>query len=209
PGEQTLSAPIRGFARVAAFRAWLQRHHDREPELLVRCFKVHAADQGVTYAQALDEALCWGWIDGVRRSLDADSFSVRFSPRKRGSLWSAVNIRRAKELQAAGRMAPPGREAFDARRSAKGVYSFESKPTDFPAPMKRLFRANAAAFRFWSALPPGYRRTATFWVLSAKQEATRERRLAVVIACSARGQRIPLLARDRPPTASSARRKRG
>jgi uncharacterized protein YdeI (YjbR/CyaY-like superfamily) len=204
-----LSESARAFAGVGAFRAWLERHHGREAELLVRCFKVHAADRGVTYAQALDEALCWGWIDGVRRSVDADSFSVRFSPRKRDSVWSAVNIRRAKELEAAGRMAPPGRAAFQARRSAKGVYSFESKPTDFPAPMKRRFRANAAAFRFWSALPPGYRRTATFWCLSAKQEATRERRLDVVIACSAKGQRIPLLARDRPTAARPARRAKG
>jgi uncharacterized protein YdeI (YjbR/CyaY-like superfamily) len=163
----------------------------------------------VTYAQALDEALCWGWIDGVRRGVDADSFSVRFSPRKPNSVWSAVNIRRAKQLLAEGRMASPGRAAFEARRSARGVYSFESKPTDFPPPMKRRFRAHAAAFRFWSALPPGYRRTATFWVLSAKQPATRERRLDVVIACSAKGERIPLLARDRPAAARPARSRKG
>ena len=193
-----MSAAVRGFSGPAAFRGWLERRHDREAELLVRCFKVHAADRGLTYSQAVDDALCWGWIDGVRRSLDADSFSVRFSPRKAGSVWSAVNIRRAKTLLAAGRLAAPGKAAFEARRSAKGVYSFESKPTDLPAAMKRRFRSHADAFRFWSAQPPGYRRTVAFWVLSAKQEATRERRLGVVIACSARAQRIPLLARDRP-----------
>jgi uncharacterized protein YdeI (YjbR/CyaY-like superfamily) len=202
-----LSAPERGFPGVAAFRAWLERHHGREAELLVRCFKVHAAGRGMTYAQALDEALCWGWIDGVRRSVDEDSFSVRFSPRKPNSVWSAVNIRRAKQLEADGRMAPPGRAAFAARRSARGVYSFESKPADFPPAMKRRFRSSAAAFRFWSAQPPGYRRTATFWVLSAKQQATRDRRLDVVIACCARGQRIPLLARDRPSTAGPRSRR--
>ena len=203
-----MSAPARSFPSAAVFGAWLERHHARETELLVRCFKVHAADRGLTYSQGLDEALCWGWIDGVRRSIDADSFSVRFSPRKPDSVWSAVNIRRAKALEAAGRLAPPGRTAFEARRSARGVYSFESKPTDFPPPMKRRFRSHADAFRFWSAQPPGYRRTATFWVLSAKQEATRERRLDVVIACSANGQRIPLLARDRPSTARPAKRRR-
>ena len=193
-----MTASVRGFSGPAAFRAWLERAHARETELIVRCFKVAAADRGLTYPQAVDEALCFGWIDGVRRSVDADSFSVRFTPRKRGSVWSAVNIRRAKALLAAGRMAAPGRAAFEARRSAKGVYSFESKPTDFPAAMKRRFRSHADAFRFWSTQPPGYRRTVAFWVLSAKQEATRERRLGIVIACSARGQRIPLLARDRP-----------
>ena len=203
-----MSAPARSFPSAAAFRAWLERHHARETELLVRCFKVHAADRGLTYSQALDEALCWGWIDGVRRSIDADSFSVRYSPRKPDSVWSAVNIRRAKALEAGGRLAPPGRAALEARRSARGVYSFESKPTDFPPPMKRRFRSHADAFRFWSAQPPGYRRTATFWVLSAKQEATRERRLDVVIACSANGQRIPLLARDRPSTTRPAKRRK-
>lgn len=198
PPGGAVTTPLRAFAGPAAFGAWLLRRHDREKELLVRCFKVHAGDRGLTYTQALDEALCWGWIDGVRRSVDADSFSVRFSPRKPGSVWSAVNIRRAKALLAAGRMASPGKAAFEARRSAKGVYSFESKPADLPAAMKRRFRSHADAFRFWSAQPPGYRRTVAFWVLSGKQEATRERRLGIVIACSARGQRIPLLARDRP-----------
>lgn len=194
-----MTAPARGFPGVAAFRAWLERHHDREGELLIRCFKVHAADRGMTYPQAVDEALCWGWIDGVRRSLDEDSFSVRFSPRKPRSVWSAVNIKRARELDAEGRMAAPGRSAFEARRSARGIYSFESKPTDFPPAMKRRLRSDARAWRFWSAQPPGYRRTATFWVLSAKQEPTRERRLDVVIASSARGERIPLLARTKAP----------
>jgi uncharacterized protein YdeI (YjbR/CyaY-like superfamily) len=191
--EGPLSAP-RTFPSAAAFRQWLGRQHERETELHVRCFKVHAGDRGLTYQQALDEALCVGWIDGVRRSLDADSFSVRFSPRKAKSVWSAVNIKRAKQLAAEGRMTPAGRAAFEQRKSAQGVYSFESKPADFPEAMKRRFQSNAKAFAFWSAQPPGYRRTATFWVLAAKQEATRERRLDVVIACSARGERIPLLA---------------
>ena len=138
-----MSAPPRTFADRAAFRTWLERHHDRETELLVRCFKRHASDRGLTYPEAVDEALCWGWIDGVRRSLDEDSFSNRFSPRKAKSVWSAINIKRARELEAEGRMAPPGRSAFEARRSAAGVYSFESKPVDFPAAMKRRFRAAA------------------------------------------------------------------
>lgn len=193
-----MSAPPRAFPGASAFRAWLKEHHARESELLVRCFKVHARDRGMTYPQAVDEALCWGWIDGVRRSVDADSFSVRFSPRKAKSVWSAINIKRARELETEGRMAAPGRAAFQARRSARGVYSFESKASGFPPSMKRRFRSNARAYRFWSAQPPGYRRITTFWVLAAKQEATRERRLDVVIACSLRGERIPLLARSKP-----------
>ena len=193
------AAPVT-FTRAAAFRTWLTRHHDRETALLVRCFKVQARDRGITYPQAVDEALCWGWIDGVRRGLDQDSFSVRFSPRKARSVWSAINIRRAKELAAEGRLAAPGRAAFEARRSAKGVYSFESKPADFPPALKRRFRAHARAYAFWSAQPPGYRRVVTFWVMAAKQEATRTRRLDVVIGCSARGARIPLMARAKPKT---------
>jgi uncharacterized protein YdeI (YjbR/CyaY-like superfamily) len=193
-----VTLPARAFASPAAFSTWLKRHHDREAELVVRCFKVHARDRGLTYPQAVDEALCWGWIDGVRRSLDQDSFSVRFSPRKAKSVWSAINVKRARELQAEGRLAPPGLTAFQAGRSAKGVYSFESKTATLSATMTRRFRSNARAYRFWCAQPPGYRRIATFWVMAAKQEATRERRLDVVIACSRRGERIPLLARAKP-----------
>src|SRR5687767_4791382 len=107
--------PARAFAGPAAFRAWLKKHHATEKELLVQCFKVASKDRGVTYREALDEALCFGWIDGVRRRADEDSFSVRFTPRKPKSKWSAVNIRRVQELQKAKRMQPPGQAAFDAR----------------------------------------------------------------------------------------------
>jgi len=119
----------RSFASPKAFRAWLARHHGTASELLVRCYKTHASAGGLTYAEAVDEALCFGWIDGVRRSVDAESFSVRFSPRKPKSFWSAVNIRKATALEAAGRMRAAGRAAFAAReaRAAKG-YSYESKP---------------------------------------------------------------------------------
>ena len=186
-----MSAP-RTFASPAAFRQWLARNGATATDLIVRCFKVHARDRGLTYKEALDEALCTGWIDGVRRSLDADSFSVRFSPRRPKSIWSAVNIRRARELEAAGRMTPVGRAAFEARQSAQGAYSFESRPADFPPALKRRFRAQAKAFAFFRAQPPGYRRLMAFWVTSARREETRERRLDALIACSARCERIPL-----------------
>lgn len=188
-----MTAPSRSFRTPEAFRTWLERNHAREGELIVRCFKVHARDRGITYPQVVDEVLCWGWIDGVRRALDADSFTVRVTPRRAKSIWSAVNIRRARELDAAGRMADPGRAAFEARRTAEGVYSFESKPKALPPAMKRRFQANKKAFAFWSALPPGYRRTMLFWILSAKQAATQEQRLDTLIEYAQRGQRIPLM----------------
>ena len=134
----------RTFTGPSAFRAWLERHHDRESELLVRCFKNHAAGEGLTYFQALDEALCFGWIDGVRRRLDGDSFSVRFSPRKARSKWSAVNVQRATALEGEGRMRPPGKEAFRKRGEGRDrtAYSYESRPQALsPAYLKKL-RAN-------------------------------------------------------------------
>lgn len=189
-----MSAP-KAFPSTAAFRKWLERNGASASELIVRCFKVHAAARGLTYKQALDEALCTGWIDGVRRGLDEDSFTVRFTPRKPKSVWSTVNIERARELEAEGRMTADGRAAFEARQSATGRYSHESKPAAFAPAMTRRFRARAKAWAFWSAQPPGYRKVATFWVMNAKQEATRERRMDTVIACSEKRERIPLLAR--------------
>lgn len=152
--------------------------------------------RGVTYKQALDEALCFGWIDGVRRGLDDVSFTVRFTPRKAKSKWSLVNTRRAKELEAQGRMHASGLAAFRARDPEFGPkYSFESRPVELSGALAKRFRAAKAAWKFFQSRPPGYRRTASFWVMNAKQEATRERRLDALIECSARGSPIPLLAR--------------
>ncbi|MFI5279458.1 MAG: YdeI family protein [Gemmatimonadales bacterium] len=121
-----MAATLRSFRTAAAFRAWLQKHHGSRKELMLRCFKVHASHLGVTYKQALEEALCWGWIDGVRRSVDAISFSTRFTPRKRRSVWSRINVALAKALIEAGRMAKPGLVAFEAREAQRiGIYSFE------------------------------------------------------------------------------------
>ena len=187
------------FAAPAAFRSWLTRHCARRRELLVRCFKVQAAERGITYLQALDEALCFGWIDGVRRSIDATSFSVRFTPRKAKSYWSAVNIRKAESLIAAGRMAPPGRAAFDARdKVPPRKYSFESKPENFaPAYLKKI-RANAKASAHYDSRPLGYIRTHAFWVMSPVNEATRLRRLEILIASWERAEPVPPLRRKKP-----------
>jgi uncharacterized protein YdeI (YjbR/CyaY-like superfamily) len=181
------------FRSQSAFRAWLVKHGARALELLVRCFKVEHGSLGLTYRQALDEALCAGWIDGVRHGLDAVSFTVRFTPRKRGSAWSRINVKRARELQAEGRMQKAGAEAFARRERSR--YSFESHPVELSAAFARRLRANEGASRFFSGRPTWYRRTASFWVMSAKMQETRERRFGILLACSAAGELVPPLRR--------------
>lgn len=184
------------FADAAAFRRWLDAHHAHATELLVAFYGKSSGRGGLTYAEALDEVLCYGWIDGVRRRLDAHRYTIRFTPRRRGSVWSLVNVRHVERLTAAGRMHPAGLAAFAARDAQKtGVYSFENRPQDFPPSLAKTFRAHPSAWRFWLAQPPGYRRTAIWWVISAKQETTRQRRLARLIADSAAGRRLAQLAR--------------
>jgi uncharacterized protein YdeI (YjbR/CyaY-like superfamily) len=188
--------PLATFTSPRAFRAWLTKHHETATELVVRCYKVRAKGKGLSYAEAVDEALCFGWIDGVRRSVDAESFGVRFSPRKPKSVWSAVNIRMAAALEAAGRMQPSGRAAFAAReeRSAKR-YSYESKPSALDPAFERTLHRKKKAWEFFQSQPPSYRRTSIFWVMEAKREETRARRFATLLECSAMGERIPLLRR--------------
>jgi uncharacterized protein YdeI (YjbR/CyaY-like superfamily) len=184
------------FRSPDAFRAWLAANGS-EPELVVRLYKRHAEGRGMTYVQALDEALCVGWIDGVRRSVDADTFTVRFSPRKPRSYWSAVNIARARELEADGRLTPAGLAAFRARSDASERYSFEAKVRALAPAYEKALRASARAWAFFHAQPPWYRRTCSFWVMSAKKEETRARRLAQLIACSAKGEPVGPLRRTK------------
>jgi uncharacterized protein YdeI (YjbR/CyaY-like superfamily) len=186
---------LRTFASAREFRAWLKTHHRSATELLIRCYKVAAKDKGLTYREAVDEALCFGWIDGVRRGVDDESFSTRFTPRKSKSTWSAVNIRRAKELEAEGRMQPAGSSVFAAREARNTRrYSFESKPRKLAPRYLRKFKANAQAWRFFQAQAPWYQRTSIFWVMEAKREETRVRRLDELIARSARREPIRPLA---------------
>lgn len=186
-----MTAP-RAFRSAAAFRTWLERHHDSSPALILRCFKVHAKDQGMTYREALDEALCFGWIDGVRRAYDADSFTQRFTPRRRGSNWSVVNIRRAKQLAAEGRMHPAGLAAFHARNRSQDAGPLRRDALSASA--LRALRANRRAWEFFQGKPPGYRRLCARWVMEAKREETRARRLATLIECCEKGRRIPGMA---------------
>jgi uncharacterized protein YdeI (YjbR/CyaY-like superfamily) len=185
----------RSFASRAHLRAWLVRHHASTPELNLRLFKVHARERGVTYREALDEALCFGWIDGVRRALDEDSFTQRFSPRRLRSKWSAVNRRRMRELQAAGLLAAPGLAAWQAASKEPAGYSFESRPTALAKRYLSQFVANKKAYAYFQGEAPWYRRTTSFYVMSAKQEETRQRRLANLIACCEQQRRIGMLER--------------
>lgn len=180
------------FETPAAFRAWLRRHHASATELWIGFHKKDSGLPSITYQEALDEALCYGWIDGVRRSLNATSFEQRWTPRKKNSYWSEVNIGKAKALIAAGRMRKAGLAAFEARDRATPKYLFEQRKEPRFSPAQRArFRKHAKAWKFFEALPPGYKRLSTWYVVSAKQPATQERRLGILIDCAARGERLP------------------
>ena len=186
-----MSSTPRFFTSPAHLRRWLEKHHAAQTELWVGFYKVGSGKGGITYKQALDEALCFGWIDGVRKSLDADSYVQRFTPRTPRSNWSAVNIARVGELQAEGRMHAAGLAAF-ARRdpAAPGRYSFEREAAVFDRASEQRFRANNKAWEYFSSQATWYRRVATHWVTSAKREETRARRLERLIADSAKGRRF-------------------
>ena len=185
------------FDDPSAFRAWLEEHHTRETELLVGFWKKGSGRASIDWPESVDEALCFGWIDGVRRSLGEESYTIRFTPRKTGSIWSKRNVERVAALVEEGRMRPAGLAAFEARSEARtGIYSHErEQAAEFSAAQLRAFRANRRAWKFFESQPPSYRRTATHWVVSAKREATRERRLAQLIEDSAAGLRVGPLRR--------------
>ena len=180
----------RYFKTPAEFRRWLAAHHATERELLVGFYKKASGKPGISYKGAVDEALCFGWIDGIKRKVDEARYTHRFTPRTAGSTWSLINANRVKELIAAKRMAKPGLEAWERRDPKKtGIYSFENRPKAFDAALEREFRKQPAAWTFFRAQPPGYQRLMTFVVMSAKQQETRLRRLAVLISKSAEGKR--------------------
>jgi uncharacterized protein YdeI (YjbR/CyaY-like superfamily) len=182
----------RYFPSAAAFALWLRAHHTKATELWVGFHKVGSGRPSLTWPESVDEALCVGWIDGLRKRVDATRYMIRFTPRRPAGNWSAVNVRRVQALVAAGRMRPAGLEAFAARRTDRvGVYSFEQRPAGLPAPYERRLRRDRAAWAFFRACPPSYRRAATWWVVSAKQEATRLRRLEQLIHHSAHERAVP------------------
>jgi uncharacterized protein YdeI (YjbR/CyaY-like superfamily) len=180
------------FETPADFRAWLEEHHAAESELLVGFHKKGTGRPSLTWPESVDQALCFGWIDGVRRSLGEHSYTIRFTPRKARSTWSAINIKRAKELIDEGLMRPAGLAAFERRSDDRSrIYAYERRDdAKLPAAAEREFRANRKAWAFFSEQAPWYRRNATHWVISAKREETRRRRLKTLIDDSAQGRRL-------------------
>lgn len=182
------------FNDAAEFRAWLESHHAKATELLVVFNKKASGRAGITYAEALDEALCFGWIDGVRKRVDDHGYTIRFTPRKSRSIWSNINVRHVERLTAAQRMRPAGLAAFAAREAKKtGVYSFENAPKTLPPEFEKRFRAHRKAWAFFTAQAPWYQRTAIHVVLQPKQPTTRERWLDRLISDSAQGLRLARL----------------
>jgi uncharacterized protein YdeI (YjbR/CyaY-like superfamily) len=178
----------RFFRTPADFRAWLERHHASARELLVGYYKRGSGRPSITWPESVDEALAFGWIDGVRKRVDDERYTIRFTPRRRGSIWSVVNTKRAVALTKAGRMHASGVKVFNARDKKKTrLYSFERAAATLPASFVDKLRANSKAWASFEAAPPWYKRTATHWIMSAKQEATRERRLALLVESCARG----------------------
>jgi uncharacterized protein YdeI (YjbR/CyaY-like superfamily) len=189
------------FKTPRAFRTWLARHHAEHRILHVGFRKRHTGETSITWPEAVDEALCYGWIDGVRHRIDADSYTIRFTPRRPGSIWSSVNLRRVRALIRDQRMSPHGLEVWEKRNRKKTkLYAYEqSKQWRFSPRYARQFRANQRAWTWFEEQAPWYRRTCTHWVQRAKQEATKLRRLAALIDCCAAGRPIGLLDRTKYP----------
>jgi uncharacterized protein YdeI (YjbR/CyaY-like superfamily) len=185
------------FETPEELAAWLEEHHETEDELWVGLYKKASGRPSVTWPEVVEQALRFGWIDGVRRGIDEESYANRITPRRRGSNWSAINVAKVEELKARGLMKPAGLRAYEARTPERtGVYSFErSQPAVLPDEFERDFRSNERAWEWFQGRPPGYRKTATHWVISAKREETRMRRLQQLIECSAEGRNVPPLTR--------------
>jgi len=189
------------FATPSEFRNWFEGHHDEAKELWVEFHKKSSGKLSITWPEAVDQALCFGWIDGIRKGIDDVSYAIRFTPRQPHSTWSTVNIKRAEALSKLGQMRPAGLNALTARRRYKsGIYSYEQRKTaSLSKTYAQQFRADKTAWAFFQSQAPWYRRTAIWWVVSAKKEETSRKRLATLIRASARGQTIPPLTRPTRP----------
>jgi uncharacterized protein YdeI (YjbR/CyaY-like superfamily) len=187
------------FRSPAELRKWFAKHHTTARELWVGYYKKGSGKPSITWPESVDEALCVGWIDGIRKSVDGDSYTIRFTPRRPGSIWSAVNIKRAQVLAEQGRMQPAGLAAFQARREDRSaIYSYERRREELEEPYASLLRKSKAAWAFFQAQPPWYKRAVYGWVMSAKKEETRLKRLAQLIEHSAQERTIPPLTRKKP-----------
>jgi uncharacterized protein YdeI (YjbR/CyaY-like superfamily) len=176
------------FSKPSDFRKWLEKNHKKETELVVGFHKVGSGNANMTWSQSVDEALCFGWIDGVRTSIDKDRYQIRFTPRKSTSIWSAINIKKMEALIQQGLMRPAGLESFKKRTDKKSKgYSYEKDEVKFSLAFEKQFKANKIAWKYFQALAPGYQKTSVNWVTSAKQEATQQKRLHQLIAESEAG----------------------
>jgi uncharacterized protein YdeI (YjbR/CyaY-like superfamily) len=180
------------FESPADFKTWLEQNHSKADFLLVGFYKKGTGKPCMAWPESVDEALCFGWIDGVRKGVDADRYTIRFTPRKAGSIWSTVNVTKVQVLTDQGRMQPAGLAAFQARKlNRSGIYSHEQGDVDLPEPYQGLLRENTAAWEYLQKQPGSYRKRAYWWVVSAKQEKTRLTRLEKLIAHSNRAERLP------------------
>lgn len=182
---------IKYFKSPKDLRAWLAENHATATELWVGFYKKDSGKPSLTWPESVDQALCFGWIDGIRKRVDETSYRIRFTPRRRGSIWSAINIKRAEELVRQKQMRPAGLKAFAARIENKsGIYSYEQRSTELSKPYAKLMRKNQAAWNFFEAQPPSYRKMIGWWIVSAKKQETRMARLAKLISESAKGKRL-------------------
>ncbi len=191
------------FETSTEFRGWLEANAAQAAEVWVGYWKKASGRSGMAYVESVDEALCFGWIDGLTRSIDQDRYATRFTPRRSRSNWSGANIRRVGELLAEGRMTPAGLDAFEARREpAPGEYTYDTRPPDLPEPYASRFRRNTAAWRFYAEQRASYRKAMAWWVVSAKREQTRLSRLDALIAELAAGR---IVDESRPPKLEARR----
>ena len=188
------------FKTPIEFRKWLEKNHAAAQELWVGFYKKASGKPSLTWPESVDEALCFGWIDGIRKGLDEVSYTIRFTPRRSRSVWSSVNIKRIEELKRQGRMRPAGLRAYEARIENKSeIYSYEQRSADLDEPYARQFKRNKEAWKFFQAQPASYRKAANWWVLSAKKEETRLKRLEKLMEDSAQGLRLPQFTRKKKP----------
>ena len=179
------------FKTSAHFRKWLEKNHATTPELWVGFYRKGSGKPSITWPESVDEALCFGWIDGIRKRVDEISYQIRFTPRRRGSIWSAINIKRAQELRKQKKMRPAGLKAFAARRDYRsGIYSYEQRTAELPEPYVKMLLKNKTAWDFFQAQPPSYRKMMSWYIVSAKKEETRSQRLKKLISASAKGKRL-------------------
>jgi uncharacterized protein YdeI (YjbR/CyaY-like superfamily) len=186
-----MSTKSKFFRTPSDFQKWPEKNHSTIGELWVGFYRRNSRNQSITWPESVDEALCFGWIDGIRKRIDEISYKIRFTPRRRGSIWSAINIKRAQELKKETRMWSAGSKAFAARVENKsGVYSYEQRRSELDEPSGKKLKKNKAAWDFFQAQPPSYRKMISWWIVSAKKEETRSQRLKKLMTASAKGKRL-------------------